>query len=132
MKQKRAESVMTLPKINKKAQIRDRLINLYQNDIPTIERKVQNYKKLTIPDNDPFFLFKIVQLPNTNDLSAFCHTAVRKPRKESSRESARAKRYKSSVVPSQSQEILGMRKVSLPMKEKRIGASTISIGHFDI
>ena len=45
-RQKRLASVITLPKINKKSQIRERLMNWYQHDIPTMERKVSNYKHI--------------------------------------------------------------------------------------
>ena len=48
-------------------------MNWYQNDIPTMERKVSNYKHIQIPDNDPFLLFKILQVPNSNDLSEYCN-----------------------------------------------------------
>ena len=65
--------MIILPKINKKSQIRERLMNWYPNDIPTMERKVLNYKHVIIPDDDPFVLFKILQLPNSNDLSEFCN-----------------------------------------------------------
>ena len=72
-RQRRRNSMIILPKINKKTQIRERLMNWYQNDIPTMERKVLNYKHVIIPDDDPFVLFKILQLPNSNDLSEFCN-----------------------------------------------------------
>ena len=48
-------------------------MNWYQHDIPTMERKVENYKRVQITDQDPFMLFKILQLPNSNDLSDFCN-----------------------------------------------------------
>ena len=60
IRQRRVESEITLPKINKKEQIRERLMNWYQNDIPTMQRKVANYKQVQIPDNDPWMLFKIL------------------------------------------------------------------------
>ena len=44
----------------------------YLQDIPTMERKVSNYRRVKIPDKDPFQLFKILQLPHSNDLSDFC------------------------------------------------------------
>ena len=73
IRQRRVESEVTLPKINKKAQISERLMNWYTNDIPTMERKVANYKNIHIPASDPFVLFNILQQPSSNDLAAFCN-----------------------------------------------------------
>lgn len=47
-------------------------MNFYEHDITTMERKVANYKNVKISDKDPFQLFKILQLPSSNDLSDFC------------------------------------------------------------
>ena len=46
-------------------------MNWYQHDIPTMERKVANYKRVTITEKDPFLLFKILQLPASNDLTEY-------------------------------------------------------------
>ena len=72
-----------MPKINKKEQIRERLMSWYQNDIPTMERKVANYRHIVIPDKDPFLLFKILQVPNSNDLSEYCNRDSGKEKVES-------------------------------------------------
>ena len=62
----------------------------YQHDIPTMERKVANYKSIKIPDSDPFLLFKILQEPSSNDLSEYCN--FDNPREQSRRMSASGRR----------------------------------------
>ena len=48
-------------------------MNWYSSDIPTMQRKVENYKHVRIPNKDPFLLFKIVNLPNNDDLHEYCN-----------------------------------------------------------
>ena len=45
-RQARLTNEVILPKINKKEQIKTRLMSWYQHDIPTMERKVANYKRV--------------------------------------------------------------------------------------
>ncbi len=64
-------------------------MNWYEHDIPTMERKVANYKRVTITEKDPFLLFKILQLPASNDLSDYVDLEYKQTNKTERKTSSR-------------------------------------------